>query len=109
MTDTRIVADSAPFQFPGTTGPPVEEWRLEVVAALCRELYVLAAGEDERAAAEAAHTPYWAPSPMSVVGRRAAAEALRSDAARLESVLRTAHLSQSASAPLPIAAASRIS
>lgn len=40
-------------------------------------LFALAHREDERAAAEAAATPYWSPCPASVVGHRAAADALR--------------------------------
>ena len=37
--------------------------RLEVVTAVCREMYLLAADQDDQAAAEAARTPYWAPCP----------------------------------------------
>jgi hypothetical protein len=103
---------SAPLEFPATTGAPAVERRLEVAAAVCRELYVLAAGEDEQAAAEAARTPYWAPHPTSVVGHRAAAAALRSDAARLESALRRiqlARLSETRGAGLPRQLPARIS
>lgn len=46
-------------------------------------LLELARREDEMAAREAATTPYWAPCPDSVVGRRAAASALRAEADRL--------------------------
>jgi hypothetical protein len=59
-------------------------------AAVCRELYFLADEEDDQAAAEAARAPYWATCPASIVGHRKAAQALRSDASRLEKVLRDA-------------------
>lgn len=42
----------------------------------------LARREDDMAIAEAASVPYWAPHPPSVIGHRAAAEALRSEADR---------------------------
>jgi hypothetical protein len=92
MSGTSIVTDSATSHFATGSVVSAVERRLEVVAAVCRELYFLADGEDDQAAAEASHTPYWATCPASVVGHRAAAQALRSDAARLESVLRGAHL-----------------
>ena len=40
--------------------------RLEVVTAVCREMYLLAADQDDQAAAEAARTPYWAPEDLRV-------------------------------------------
>lgn len=55
---------------------------------LARELQVLlfelARREDDLACAEAAATPYWEPTPASVVGHRSAAAALR---ARAEAIL----------------------
>ncbi len=42
----------------------------------------LARHEDDLAATEAAAVPYWAPHPPSVVGHRAAAQALRCEADR---------------------------
>lgn len=61
----------------------------ELLEALARELVRLARLEEEQAAAEAAVTPYWSPSPPSVLAHRAAARALRSDAERLEAEART--------------------
>ena len=53
----------------------------------CRDtLRWLAKRHDELAAAEAAKVPYWGHLPTSVVGHRAAAEALRADAALHEAV-----------------------
>jgi hypothetical protein len=46
-------------------------------------LLQLAKGQDDQAASEAAVTPYWAAAPVSVVGHRAAAVALRAEADRL--------------------------
>ncbi len=46
-------------------------------------LLELARREDGIAHAEAAAVPYWAPQPASVLGRRAAANCLRSEADRL--------------------------
>ncbi|HSV40349.1 MAG TPA: hypothetical protein VLI04_16425 [Nocardioidaceae bacterium] len=60
----------------------------DLIVALCRELITLAKSEEDLAAAEAARTPYWAPSPPTVEGHRAAARALRADAARLEAQVR---------------------
>ena len=54
-----------------------------LVELLRRELLQLASHEDELAANEAACVPYWAPTPASVIGHRAAAAALRDDADRL--------------------------
>lgn len=45
-------------------------------------LLALARREDDIALAEAASVPYWAPHPPSVIGHRAAAEALRTEADR---------------------------
>jgi len=50
---------------------------------LRRELLQLANHEDELAATEAAAVPYWTPTPVSVMGHRAAATALREDADRI--------------------------
>ena len=55
-----------------------------ILAALRAELLRLAALEESRATAEAAKVPYWAPCPASVSGHRAAAQALRDDAQRLQ-------------------------
>jgi hypothetical protein len=57
---------------------------VEMIVALARELRRLAKAEDDRAAAEAANVPYWIPCPSSVLGARAAAQALRADAERLD-------------------------
>lgn len=46
-------------------------------------LFELARREDNIALSEAAGVPYWAPHPTSVIGHRAAAEVLRSEADRL--------------------------
>jgi hypothetical protein len=46
-------------------------------------LLELARREDNIALSEAAAAPYWAPHPTSVIGHRAAAEVLRSEADRL--------------------------
>lgn len=61
---------------------------IELLTALCRELVNLAKSEEDTAAEEAARTPYWAACPSSVEAHRAAARALRADAARLEAELR---------------------
>lgn len=55
----------------------------DLARALRRQLLALARLEDDRADAEAARLPYWAPCPSSVVGHRAAAAALRVDADNL--------------------------
>ena len=60
----------------------------DLIAAVCRELHELAKAEEERAAAEAAGTPYWSTCPTSVLAHRAAARALRADAERLEAEIR---------------------
>jgi len=57
--------------------------QIEVAAAVRLELLRLARIEDTRAADEAATVPYWAPCPTSVVGHRAAAQALREQADRI--------------------------
>lgn len=50
-------------------------------AAVVRQILLQLANEQEEAAAsEAAATPYWKACPVSVLGSRAAAEALRSAA-----------------------------
>ena len=43
-------------------------------------LHELARREDDIAHAEAAAVPYWAPQPTSVIGHRAAASCLRTEA-----------------------------
>lgn len=48
--------------------------------ALRRELLRLARAEDDLAAREAAATPYWSPTPSTVVGHRTAAALLRAEA-----------------------------
>ena len=50
---------------------------------LRRTLLALARREADAAAEEAAAVPYWAPVPVTVSARRAAAAALRSEAERL--------------------------
>jgi hypothetical protein len=45
-------------------------------------LLELARREETIALSEAAAVPYWAPHPVSVIGHRAAAQALRSEADR---------------------------
>ena len=52
-------------------------------AALRSELLRLARQEDDLAATQGAAVPYWAPSPPSVHGHRAAAAALREAADRV--------------------------
>jgi hypothetical protein len=66
-----------------TLTPVVEA---DVADLLCQELIRLAVEQEELADAEAARVPYWAPSPASVEGHRAAASALRADAERIASV-----------------------
>ena len=44
----------------------------------------LARRQDEIALTKAAQVPYWAPHPTSVIGHRAAAVALRSEAQRFQ-------------------------
>ena len=61
--------------------------RPDLLSAICQELARLAQQEENRAADEAARVPYWEPMPLSVLGHRAAAAALRADLARLESEL----------------------
>ena len=51
-----------------------------VAKALRRELLRLARAEEDRAAAEAAKVPYWAPCPPTIQARRTAAAILRADA-----------------------------
>lgn len=58
----------------------------DLIDALTHALLELARREDDLAAAEAASVPYWAPCPPSVYGHRAAAEALRGEAASLTNV-----------------------
>ncbi len=54
-----------------------------LAAVMRKALLALARTEADLANAEAARVPYWAPCPASVLGHRAAAEALRADADRL--------------------------
>ncbi|HSX68683.1 hypothetical protein [Nocardioides sp.] len=61
---------------------------VDLLAALCRELFALAKHEDDVAAEEASQLPYWVPCPPSVVGHRAAARTLRAEAQRLEAAMR---------------------
>ena len=55
-----------------------------VTVQLRRILLDLARREEEIARTEAALVPYWAPHPASVIGHRAAAVALRSEAQRFQ-------------------------
>lgn len=66
-----------------------EETSLDLITALCRELFALAKHEDDVAAEEASRLPYWVPCPPSVVGHREAARALRAEALRLEVTTRS--------------------
>ena len=63
-----------------TLNPVIEA---DVADLLRRELIRLAVEQEQLADAEAARVPYWAPSPPSVEGHRAAALALRADAERI--------------------------
>ena len=56
--------------------------RTALAVRLRQILLELARREETIACSEAAAVPYWAPHPASVIGHRAAAEALRSQAAR---------------------------
>ena len=56
---------------------------IRFLQVLRRELLQLANHEDELAATEAAAVPYWIPTPVSAMGHRAAAAALREDADRI--------------------------
>ena len=56
---------------------------VDLIDALTHALLMLARREDELAATEAASVPYWAACPSSVYGHRAAADALRAEAANL--------------------------
>jgi hypothetical protein len=64
---------------------PTGDLEADVASLLRHELLRLAAEQERLANAEAAQVPYWAPSPASVDGRRAAALALRADADRFGS------------------------
>jgi hypothetical protein len=65
---------------------------VELLAAVCRELIRIAKREEDMACDEAARTPYWSPCPPTVEAHRAAARALREDAARLEAEARSLSL-----------------
>ena len=72
---------------PATAAPFMPEVKMvadrpDVAVPLRQILLRLARHEDDLAASEAAAVSYWAPSPASVSGHRAAAEALRSEADR---------------------------
>ncbi|HJQ04638.1 MAG TPA: hypothetical protein VJ872_04300 [Nocardioides sp.] len=60
----------------------------ELIRAICRELMRLAQLEDDSAADEAARTPYWAPTPLSVLAHRRAAASLRAAFEQLDAGLR---------------------
>jgi hypothetical protein len=63
-----------------SNGHPEED----TMAIRLRQILIeLARREDNIALSEAADVPYWAPHPTSVIGHRAAAEILRSEADRL--------------------------
>jgi hypothetical protein len=59
-----------------------EPMRATITLRLRRILLDLARREDDIAHSEAAAVPYWTPQPSSVLGHRAAADALRSEADR---------------------------
>jgi hypothetical protein len=67
------------------TSTPTGGLEADVASLLRHELLRLAAEQERLAAAEAAQVPYWAPSPASVEGHRAAARALLADADRFGS------------------------
>jgi hypothetical protein len=68
-----------------SNGHPEEK----TMAIRLRQLLLeMARREDEIARSEATAVPYWAPHPSSVIGHRAAAEALRSEADGLLSASR---------------------
>jgi hypothetical protein len=54
-----------------------------IAVRLRQILFEMARREDNIALSEAEAVPYWAPHPASVIGHRAAAEVLRSEAGRL--------------------------
>jgi hypothetical protein len=56
---------------------------LDIATSLRRRLLRLAAEEDALATDEAARIPYWQPCPVSVLGHRRAASALRLEADRV--------------------------
>jgi hypothetical protein len=60
----------------------------ELLTMLSRELIGIAKNEDDLAAHEASRTPYWAPTPPTVDGHRAAARALRRHAELFETAAR---------------------
>ena len=66
-----------------TLNPVIEA---DVADLLRQELIRLAVEQEQLADAEAARVPYWAPSPASVEGHRAAAVALRANAERISSI-----------------------
>lgn len=74
-----MTAGGSTLVAPGTTSGSEE-----LLTAVCRELVAIAHREEERAATEAAHTPYWQPCPTSVLAHRQAAVALRESALQLE-------------------------
>jgi hypothetical protein len=56
---------------------------ITMISELRSVLLELARHQDDLAANEAAATPYWAPCPPSVLGRRSAAALLRAEADHL--------------------------
>ena len=78
------MADVADGHEPKTVGMTTN-WsnqgpELDSATSLRRSLLRLAAEEDTRADEEAARIPYWEPCPVSVLGHRRAASALRIEA-----------------------------
>jgi hypothetical protein len=67
------------------TSTPTDGLEADVASLLRDELLRLAVEQERLADAEAAQVPYWAPSPASVEGHRAAALALRANAERFSS------------------------
>jgi len=65
------------------TPPLVTNHAIELLYALRTELLRLARREDSLADEECARVPYWAPTPASVIGHRAAARALEAEAEAL--------------------------
>lgn len=78
------MADVADAHQPKTVGMTINRSNQgpepDISTSLRRSLLRLAAEEDAQAAEEAARIPYWEPCPVSVLGHRCAASALRLEA-----------------------------
>lgn len=80
MSNERRSQDDSPAPYASSS---VAELGPKVLRALRAELLRMAMREDDLAADEAGHVPYWKPTPASVVSRRLAAAVLREEADRL--------------------------